>query len=145
MGWYCTLVDPCLLSVGNRVLLVHVVRVAVSGLHYRMYSKAQCIFFMGRQSRHVGVTTMEELDQGSTHPLLEHPRHNCPCRGLNPRPLALPDSLFTTIRNIYVVVHEASTAPMIMYKNRQQAFVVFCLACRTLCVFLLKIKAVKNL
>jgi hypothetical protein len=43
------------------------------GLHQDVGRIAQHVFYMGRQSHHVGVTTMKELYQGSFYPLLMLP------------------------------------------------------------------------
>jgi hypothetical protein len=54
------------------------------GLHQDVGRIAQHVFYMGRQSHHVRVTTMKELDQNSFHPLLKLPRQTCLSRSLNP-------------------------------------------------------------
>jgi hypothetical protein len=105
--WTGTL-DPCLLSGGDRLLLVRVVRVAVSYVNARTSLRCRpnsTMHFLhrktvpSRRGHHYGGTWPGFSPSSTT---VEHPRHTCPCRGLNPRPLALPDSLFTTIRNIYM-------------------------------------------
>jgi len=44
----------------------------------------QRVFYMGRQSLPVGVTTMERLDLANFHNLLEHLRLTCPGWESNP-------------------------------------------------------------
>jgi hypothetical protein len=66
-------------------------------------------FYMGRQSHHVRVTTLERLDQSSLHPPLEQQRQTCPGLGnpwlpathANTLTKSYLDSLSSTIRNIY--------------------------------------------
>ncbi len=65
---------------------------------------------MSGQTDHVWVTTMERLDQGHLHPLLEHPRLTHAWPGIECRPprwevstlaMSYSNSLLIAIQNIY--------------------------------------------